>query len=113
MTTMPKTSGVSETHRSINAFAVSPESSRALANAAETWFTAATECQREMTGFTSMRLEKDAETAREMLGCKNLADATAIQSRWIEETMRDYNSEMTKLMTLCTKAMNSGGRIKE
>ena len=80
-------------------------------NAAETWFTAAAECQRELTDFVSTRLAKDGDTAREMLGCKNIADATAIQSRWIEETLRDYNSEMTKLMTICTKSMNGGSLI--
>jgi hypothetical protein len=34
-----------------------------------------------MIGFVSMRLEKDAETTREVVACKNLADVTAIQSR--------------------------------
>ena len=110
MATMPKTSGTSEARRSADAFTASGESGRALANAAETWFAAAAECQREMMGFLSMRLKKDGETAREMMGCKNPADATAVQSRWIEETMRDYNSEMTKLMALCTKGMNNRER---
>ena len=104
MTTRSKTSGVSDTRRS-------GDSGRALANAGEAWFAAATEWQREMIGFVSARLEKDAEAVREVMGCKNPADVTAIQSRWIEETLREYSSEMTKLMSLCTKAMNSGGRI--
>ena len=43
----------------------------------------------------SMRLEKDSEIAREILGCRNLADVAAIQSCWLEETLRDYNFEMT------------------
>lgn len=34
----------------------------------------------------------------------------AIQSRWIEATLRDYNAEMTKLMTIYTKSVNGGGR---
>jgi hypothetical protein len=58
-----------------------------------------------------MRVEKDGETAREILGCRNLADATAIQSRWLEETVRDYNSEMTKLMTIYTKSVEGGGHV--
>jgi hypothetical protein len=110
MTTMSKMSGTSEARRSADAFVVSGESRRALANAAETWFAAAAECQREMMGFLSMRLGKDGATAREMMGCKNPADVTAIQSRWVEETMRDYSSEMTKLMALCTKAMSDRER---
>jgi hypothetical protein len=34
----------------------------------------------------------------------------AIQSQWLEETMRDYNSEMTKLMTIFGQIANSGGK---
>jgi hypothetical protein len=110
MATMPKMSATSEMRRGTDAFVMSGDSSRALANAAEMWLAAAAECQREMIGFVSMRLGKDGEAAREMLACKNPTDATAIQTRWIEETLRDYGSEMTKLMALCTKAMNSRGQ---
>jgi Phasin protein len=109
MTTLSKRSTTSDTMRSAGEFALSRDNGQALAKAAETWFAASAECQREMMGFMSMRLEKDGETAREMLGCKNPADATAIQSRWIEETLRDYSSEMTKLMTLCNRAVNGRG----
>jgi hypothetical protein len=112
MATMSKSSGTSDTLRSGAGYASSGEGSRALANATETWFAAATECQREMMTFVSMRLQKDAETTREMLGCRNLADVTAIQSRWVEETLRDYNSEMGKLMTICTKSVNGGATPK-
>jgi hypothetical protein len=81
MSTMPKTSGVSDTRRSTTESAFASDSGRALSNAAETWFTAATEYQRELMGFVSMRLGKDGETAREMLGCRNPADVTSTQSR--------------------------------
>jgi hypothetical protein len=106
MATMSKSSGTSDTLRSGTGYAVSGDSGRALANAAETWFAAAAECQREMMSFVSMRLEKDAETTREMMDCRNSADMTAIQSRWVEDTLRDYNAEMGKLMTICTKSIN-------
>ncbi len=112
MANMPKNSGTSNTLRSGVGYAVSGDSGRALANAAETWFAAASECQREMMSFVSMRLEKDAETTREMMGCKNPADMTAIQSRWVEDTVRDYNAEMSKLMTILTKSVDSKGRTK-
>ena len=46
------------------------------------------------------------------MACRNPADATAIQSRWMEETLRDYNSEMGKLMTICTKSINGGAAPK-
>src|SRR4051812_17915215 len=112
MPMMPKTSAMSDTLRSAREFALSGANSQALAKAAETWFTATTESQREMMGFVSMRLEKDSETTREIMGCKNLLDVTAIQSRWIEETLRDYNAEMTKLMTICTRSVNGGASPK-
>ncbi|MBB3018761.1 hypothetical protein FHR70_001815 [Microvirga lupini] len=112
MTTMSKSSGTSDTLRSGALFAVSGDSGRAIANAAETWFAAAAECQRDMMSFVSMRLEKDAETSREMMGCRSVADVTAIQSRWMEETLRDYNSEMTKLMTICSRSVSGGAGPK-
>jgi hypothetical protein len=110
MTTMHKKSAVSETLRTFNEFTGLDDSGRTLVGAMETWFAAAGEGQREMMSFVSKRLEKDGETVREMLGSRNLADAMAIQSRWIEETLRDYNSEMTKLMTIYTKSANGRGR---
>jgi hypothetical protein len=113
MTTLSKKSAVTDTLRGVNELAFSSERGRALTNAAETWFTAATECHHEMIGFVSMRLEKDSETFREMLACKNPTDVTAIQSRWMEGTLRDYNSEMTKLMTIYTKSVNDGGRTRD
>jgi Phasin protein len=63
-----------------------------------------------MMSFVSMRLGKDAEATREMMACKNPADVAALQSRWVEETLRDYNAGMTKLMTICTKSVSGGGR---
>ena len=111
MTTMPKTSRLSDTLRGTGT-AFPDGGGRALANAAETWFAASTECQREMMSFVSMRLEKDAEATREVMGCKDLADMAAIQSRWMEETLRDYNAEMGKLMTICTKSVNGGAGPK-
>lgn len=104
MTTMPKKSTVSDTLRGGSGSALAGDHGPALINAAETWFAATAECHREMVGFVSMRLEKDNNTLREMMGCKSLADTAAMQSRWIEEILRDYNSEMTKLMTICTKS---------
>jgi len=92
MTTMSKTSTLSDAMRSDGEFALARSNSQALAKAAEAWFAASAECQREM------------------LGCRNLADVAAIQSRWLEETLRDYNSEMTKLMGIYTKSANGGSR---
>jgi hypothetical protein len=112
MTAMPKTSGMSEKLGSGTGIASPDASGQALANAVETWFAATTECQREMFSFVSMRLEKDGEATREMMACKNLVDVAAIQSRWVQETLRDYNNEVSKLMTIWTKSINSGAGPK-
>jgi hypothetical protein len=55
-----------------------------------------------------MRLGKDGEALRAIVGCKIPADATVIHSRWIEETIRDYGAEMCNLVPLCSKSMNLG-----
>ena len=68
MTTMSKKSALSDTMRSAQEFTLSSGTNQALAKAAEAWFATTTECQREMIGFMSMRLEKDGEAAREMHG---------------------------------------------
>jgi hypothetical protein len=110
---MSKKSMLSDTMRSAQEFALSSGNNQALIKATEAWFAATAECQREMISFVSMWLEKDSEATREMTACKNLADVTAIQSRWMEETLRDYSSEMGKLMTICTKSGNGGAGPKE
>jgi hypothetical protein len=112
MTTVSKKSTLSDTIRGAQEFVLSSGTNQAVAKSTEAWFAATTECQREMIGFVSMRLEKDGEAAREMMGCKNLADVAAIQSRWVEETLRDYNAEMTKLMNICTRSVNGGAGPK-
>lgn len=112
MTTMSKRSAMSDTMRGNNELGLPIEHSQALTKAAESWFSATTECQHEMMGFVSKRLEKDSETMRDILNCKNVAEMTAIQSRWIGETLRDYNNEVTKLMGIYSSSMNGGGRNK-
>jgi hypothetical protein len=106
MTTMSKRNAETDTVRSGNQFALSSDNSQVLAKAAQSWFAASTECQREMLSFVSMRLAKDGDTLREVLGCKNLADMTTLQSRWMEDALRDYNSEMSKLMSIYSNSVN-------
>jgi hypothetical protein len=113
MTIMSRRSALSDTMRDAQEFALSSGTDRALAKAAEAWFGATAECQREMIGFVSMRLEKDGDATRGIMGCRNLADVAAIQSRWMDETLRDYNAETTKLMTICTQSVKDGARSKE
>ncbi len=110
MVTVTKTANMSNALRGSRDIGTLNDGSRALASAAEQWVATTTECHREMIGFVAMRLEKDTETTREIMGCKNFAEMAAIQSQWLEETMRDYNSEMTKLMTIFGQIANSGGK---
>jgi hypothetical protein len=113
MTMMTKKSAMPDTLRHASQFALSGDNGRALVDAAETWFAMTTKCQREMMGFMSMRLERDGEALREMAGCKNLTDMTTLQSRWVEQTLRDYNSEFEKLTAICTEAAKGGDRTRQ
>ncbi|MGO4387802.1 phasin family protein [Microvirga sp. 2YAF29] len=107
MAAMPKTAVTSEARRSSTGISW-PEGSQALAAATEAWFSATAECQREAIGFISKRLDKDGETIRAMMSCKDPADIAAIQSRWMEEALRDYSNEAGKLMTICIESVKGG-----
>ncbi len=74
--------------------------SAALLAGAETWWTTMAECQREMGRFISDRLSKDGEAIRKTLTCQNWTDVLDVQSRWVDETLRDYNDEMSRLSGL-------------
>lgn len=108
MSTMQKKSAVSGTLRTMDGSAFASDSSLALVDGIQTWLTASNECQHEMMNFLYRRLEKDSDTMREILASKNFADASEIHARWIEETFRDYSSQMTKLMTIYTRIGASG-----
>jgi hypothetical protein len=82
--------------------------SRALMAGAETWWSSMAECQRELGRFISDRLAKNGEAIRETLTCRNWTDALEVQARWVDETLRDYNTEMSKLSGLYAKAAASG-----
>ena len=108
MTTLSKRPPVPDAMRSAP-FILSGENAQSLAKATESWLAATVECQKELTAFVSMRLGKDGEALRAMAGCKNPADVTVIRGRWIEETLRDYGTEMTRLMSLYSGSMNHEG----
>lgn len=112
MTTRAKTSGFPDTLRSSIGMAMTDGDGRAMANATQAWFVATAECQRELTSFISKRLEKDGETARGMMACRSPAEFAALHSRWMEETLRDYNAEMGRLMTIYTNSINGAAGSK-
>jgi hypothetical protein len=39
-----------------------------------------------------------------LTACRNWTDALTVQSRWVQETMRDYTAEASKLLALYTDA---------
>ncbi len=81
--------------------------SRVLLNGTGAWWSTMAEYQREMAQFVSDRLAKDGEAIKETLKCRNWADALAIQTKWFDETVRDYNAEVSKLTDLYTKTASS------
>jgi hypothetical protein len=84
---------------------------RALLDRAQTWWPTVAECQQEyqqeVAHFVSDRLAKDGEAIKDTLSSRNWPDALAVQVRWVDETIRDYNAEITKLTKLYAKAAAS------
>ena len=76
---------------------------QALMTGAETWFSTMTECQKEIGQFITTRLHKDAEAIRQTLSCRDWATALELQGRWVDETLRDYSAQMSKLTGLYAK----------
>ena len=68
----------------------------------ETMLTAVAESQRELFQFIKMRLEKDGDTARKVIGCRKWTDALDAQTRWAQEVVQDYSAEVTKMMSIYT-----------
>jgi Phasin protein len=78
-------------------------SAQPIVQGAEALFATFAKSQREMLDFVSMRLEKDSDTIRELTSSQNWTDALSIQSRWVQETIRDYTEEATRLLALYTR----------
>jgi hypothetical protein len=76
--------------------------SAAMLTQMETWWSQAGACQHEMADFMLRRLEKDRDAVRDTLACKNWPDVVAAQSRWVNETMRDYTAEATRMLAIST-----------
>jgi Phasin protein len=75
---------------------------------AEAALSAMVASQQELMDFVQMRLEKDGETIRETLGCKNWADMLRVQLRWAQETLQDYSAETANLLAIYTE---HGGEV--
>ena len=79
----------------------------ALMTGPETWFSTMAECQKEVGRFITDRLEKDAESLRQTFSCRNWTAALELQGRWVDETLRDYSAQMSKLTGLYAKGAAS------
>jgi Phasin protein len=73
-----------------------------VAPGAEAMLSTVAEGQREMLSFVAMRLEKDSDFIREATACRSWPDILAIQSRFVQEMFRDYSTEATKMLALCS-----------
>ena len=67
----------------------------------EAWWSVAGACQREILEFVSRRLEKDGITIRQVMTAKDWPGRLTVQSQWLEDTMRDYGEEATKVIAIC------------
>ena len=67
------------------------------------WVAGVGALQREMLDFVASRLEKDSHAIREAMSTGNVGDALSIQQEWLAETVRDYLTESTKVVTLLTR----------
>ena len=83
---------------------------KALMTGVETWWSTMAECQHEIGRFVSDRLVKDAEVMRQTLSCRDWTQALDMQAKWVDETLRDYNAEMSKLAGLYAKNAASAVR---
>ena len=79
------------------------ENSRTLVDHTGAWLSTMNECQREIMDFIQMRLSKDGETTRELFNCRSPTEVAEVQSRWIQETFKDYGAETTKMLAIYTK----------
>jgi hypothetical protein len=82
---------------------------RSFAQAPEAMLAAAAEGQRELLSFMAMRLEKDRSAVRSIAACQNWADVVHIQFDWMQEMLRDYGTQTSRIMALYTA---SGGQIE-
>jgi hypothetical protein len=67
------------------------------------WWAIVDQCQREMIDFVSQRLTKDGFAVRETLDSRNLKDALDVQCWWVQEALRDYNHEVSKVLAIIAK----------
>ena len=73
------------------------------ARAARAYFNGATRLNQHMIDFVNARVKKDMETAHALVTCKNSSDLFHAQSRFLEDAVRDYADEASKVFTLAAE----------
>ena len=74
----------------------------------EAMWSVMTDFQREVLGFMSMRLTKDADLLRQLQECRSWEEASLLHSKWMQTTLSDYSREAAKVMKIGTKPIDSG-----
>ena len=57
-----------------------------------------TDYHREVLRFVAMRLSKDADAVRKLEACRNWQEMSLVHNKWMQETFRDYFTEVAKMM---------------
>lgn len=73
------------------------------ARAARAYFNGATRLNQHMVDFVNARVKKDMETAHAIVTCKNSSDLFHAQSRFLEDAVKDYADEASKVFTLAAE----------
>ena len=62
----------------------------------------------ELFATISDRLAKDSEALHRLGECQKLEDLSAIQSKWLQDTIQDYTTETIKVMDIVTQHAGNG-----
>src|SRR5688572_12642452 len=80
-----------------------PDGASLLTGTPPLWVSIISDYNGELFDFMARRLAKDARMMRELHDCESLNDVSGVHAKWLQETLRDYSDEATKLMALPLK----------
>ncbi len=73
------------------------------ARAARAYFNGATKINQEMINFVNARMKKDMETAHMIVTCKTSSDLFHAQANFLEEAVKDYADEASRIFHLAAE----------
>ncbi|MEM8956513.1 MAG: phasin family protein [Pseudomonadota bacterium] len=71
-----------------------------LAASGTAWSDGVQQYFQEMSRFLTMRFEKDVETQKQVLACRDPEELRGIQAKFIQEALSDYHEETSRLMEI-------------